>query len=823
MNQMPQNNVTSNHDLARRLAIGGIPVFPCREADSDGKKAKAPYTASGFKDATTDLEQVDLWWSHHPGAVPGIPTGRASGLAVIDGDVCKETGEAVGKTEIIDLGLSDPLAVMVNTPSGGVHYIFRHVEGAGCTTKQVASHVDTRGDGGYIIAPGSMMANGTSYTYAGRTLAEALRQGVLPEYPLTAVQAAIEAHKRNRHITPAKAVFGVDAGSFGDTQATDDETLEVLSRLLATAPNSLSRGDWVKLALSLKAGFGETLRSGFIAFSLRYSGGTPCDAAEASHVWQSADTPRTITGIAPALALLKEAVGEMDWKEAWRETLSKRDALALPTPRSAPPEEPQPLVREIAPGAPYPEEALGGLRKAVEAVQGMTQAPVAIPAASALCVASLAVQGFANVETLGGLRPVSLYALTIAQSGERKSSCDAPLMAALRDHEREQAIAQRDDHASWVNAQALWKGERDRILAEAKKGKGEKRTAAQADLAALGKEPAAPPSTDRTVTEPTFEGLTRLFATGQPSLGIFSDEGGQFLGGHAMNSDNRQKTLAALNDLWQGNPIRRTRAGDGHATLYGRRLAVHLMVQPRVARAFMADRMATETGFLPRFLICEPPSAIGRREHAKARRDDTALAEFAGRLQGILARPMPMDPETRELQPRELPLAPEARALLIGFFDAIELEQAPGGTLAHVTGYASKAAEQAARIAGVQTLWRDLDAPAVTAQDMANGIALAQYYLSEAVRLTDAANTSEEIDRAEMLRKWLLECWPHPEILKSEVVQFGPNQLRESPKALAALRVLEQHGWLVPLDPGAIVRGKSRKAAWHIVRRGDVV
>ena len=219
------------------------------------------------------------------------------------------------------------------------------------------------------------------------------------------------------------------------------------------------------------------------------------------------------------------------------------------TPIPFTPEGPQPLVREIAPGNTYPVDALGPLRPAVEAVQGMTQAPVAIPAQSALAVASLAVQGFADVETLGGPRPLSLYALTIAQSGERKSACDAPFMTALRNHEREQAKAQRDQVQSWSNAQALWKGERDRILLEAKKGKGEKQTAAQADLAALGSEPDAPPSADRTVTEPTFEGLTKLFAHGQPSLGLFSDEGGQFLGGHAMNSKNRQKTLAALNDL----------------------------------------------------------------------------------------------------------------------------------------------------------------------------------------------------------------------------------------------------------------------------------
>ncbi len=97
---------------------------------------------------------------------------------------------------------------------------------------------------------------------------------------------------------------------------------------------------------------------------------------------------------------------------------------------------------------------------------------MAIPAASALAVASVAVQGFADVDTLGGQRPLSLYLLTIAQSGERKSSCDAPLMAALRDFERDEALAHRTDLASWQNAQALWKGEHDRILAEARKGKG---------------------------------------------------------------------------------------------------------------------------------------------------------------------------------------------------------------------------------------------------------------------------------------------------------------------------------------------------------------
>jgi hypothetical protein len=273
-----------------------------------------------------------------------------------------------------------------------------------------------------------------------------------------------------------------------------------------------------------------------------------------------------------------------------------------------------------------------------------------------------------------------------------------------------------------------------------------------------------------------------------------------------------------------GDPIRRTRAGDGHSTLYGRRLALHLMAQPVAAHAFLADPLAGGTGFLARCLICAPPSTIGTRFHAKARHSPLAREAFAARLRAVLETPLPADPVTRELTPRALPLAPGARALLVSFADAIEAAQAPGGNLSHVTGHASKAAEHAARIAGVLTLWRDLHAPEVTPSTMADGIALAQFHLGEAARLADAATVSAETDRAEALRRWLLDSWPHAEITSAEVVNKGPNALREAVRAHAALGALERHGWLVPLDPGAVVRGKPRKAAWRIVKGApDVV
>ncbi len=483
-------------------------------------------------------------------------------------------------------------------------------------------------------------------------------------------------------------------------------------------------------------------------------------------------------------------------------------------------EGPEPLLRALPVGAPYPIEALGPLRSAVETAQGRTLAPLAIPAASALTMAALAVQGHVDVEKLGGSRcPVSLYSMVMAVSGERKSSCDELFMGRLRDYERALGADYRKAFASWQNKHALWEGRRSKIIAKSKKGPVCDLDAIARELEEIGPEPAAPPSPDRTSSEPTFEGLVRKLRDGLPSQGIFSDEGGQLLGGYAMNGDNRQKTETAFNDLWQGNPVRRTRAEEGAYALYGRRLSISLMVQPFLAREYLANPISVMSGFMPRFLLCEPETTIGTRLQKNVRLEVTALEAFGARLTQILRTPMPMDPETRELTPRLLKLSPDALQMLACFGDEMEMAQAPGARFSAVTGFASKAAEQAARIAGVLTAWQDLNANAVEAETMAKAIVLARFYLGEALRLIDAANVSEEIERAEALRAWLLEKWQHEDITFSEILQRAPiRSLREKPAADAAIEMLVNAGWITKLPLNSLIRGKKRKRAFTIAR-----
>ncbi len=503
--------------------------------------------------------------------------------------------------------------------------------------------------------------------------------------------------------------------------------------------------------------------------------------------------------------------------------------MNAPEPIPFTPEGPQPLVRAVPEGAPFPVEALGPLRVAAEAAQAASQAPMALAGQSALAVASLAVQCHANVETLNGSTPLSLYVLTVARSGERKSTADDLLMVGLHDYEREASRAFEADCAAHQTAFEVWKVDHDLAIGGLKK-KGADRTAAQADLEALGPEPTPPLKPFLTATEPTLEGLHKLYAVGQPGLGIFSDEGGGFLGGHGMTKENRLRTLAGLSDLWGGKPIRRVRSGDGASTLFGRRLSMHLMVQPVAAQELLADPLAQGQGFLARFLIAQPPTAIGTRLNL-GNRDTATLDAFAARLCALLEAPKPLAESSRqELEPRILPLSATARTLLRDYYTATERAQAPGGDLEGCTSFASKSPEQACRIAGVLTIWENLSAAEVTGAAMANGIALAQYYLSEARRLADAAIVSHDTTEAEKLRLWLLQSWPGiaagigrdpATVLQTDIIQRGPGSMREARKVAACIRQLADAGWLVALSEGTLIDGTPRKKAFRIVRPGD--
>ncbi|MDQ3040713.1 MAG: YfjI family protein, partial [Pseudomonadota bacterium] len=367
-----------------------------------------------------------------------------------------------------------------------------------------------------------------------------------------------------------------------------------------------------------------------------------------------------------------------------------------------------------------------------------------------LSAASLAAQGHADVVT-HSREPLSLWHVTVGDSGERKSGADRWALQAHREVEREAADAHRLGMATYEVALTAHKA------ASRNAEKGKDAEAILANLTRLGPPPEPPLSPLLLVPEATLEGLHKLYQSGRPSLGLFNDDAGDFLDGHAMNRDNRTKSAAGFSKLWDSGEFSRIRAGDGAAKFYGRRLAMHVMVQPVIAERVLSDDVLCGQGFLPRCLVAWPASTVGTRMFKDVDLSrDPALLRYWSRMRDLLTEAMPLrDGSRNELEARALVLSPDAKALWIDAHNAIERDMA--GEFASVRAWASKAASQVARIAGVLTLVEEPGAGVIRVETVDRAARLAMYHLREAARVVGTASVPAKVRHAEALLAWCRE------------------------------------------------------------------
>jgi len=113
--------------------------------------------------------------------------------------------------------------------------------------------------------------------------------------------------------------------------------------------------------------------------------------------------------------------------------------------------------------------------------------------------------------------------------------------------------------------------------------------------------------------------------------------------------------------------------------------------------------------------------------------------------------------------------------------------------------FAAKAAEHAARIAGVLTIVEDLHAREIWLDAMEGAVALVDWYVSEALRLQQAGRTDTKLLRAAKLLEWL-QGQPGGMAGISAILTHGPNALRTKAAAEEALAILAAHGWTVEVS-----------------------
>jgi hypothetical protein len=460
---------------------------------------------------------------------------------------------------------------------------------------------------------------------------------------------------------------------------------------------------------------------------------------------------------------------------------------------------PEPLMRPTPSPAPYPMEALGPvLGPAAAAIHRIVRSPSAICGGSVLAAASLCAQRIADVAIDGRRVPCSLWLMTIAGSGERKTATDAPALAVIREVEREQMRAYYRELEEYKIALREWE---------------KSRAANRHDECEPRPEPPLCPI--MLTAEPTLEGLHKLLLNGTGALGLFSDEGGQFLGGFAMSLDHRMKTIAGLSGLWDRGEADRVRAGDGAHKLFGKRLSMHLLIQPPIAERVLSDDLLAGQGFLSRNLLAWPETTAGGRLYVpESLADDPAMRRYEVRIRELITAKVKMADGTRnELEPPALELDSDAKALWTHAHDEIEIRQAPGAEYSAIRPWASKAAEQILRIAGVFAV---VEAKREIGADLImRACELVDWHLGEALRLVGTAQVPRDTRDAESVLNWLHER-KMKLVHSGQLVRLGPPCIRTADRLHQVLGVLERHGWASKVEGGAEIDGKHRRHVWRI-------
>lgn len=773
-------------------AKAGRRIFPC-------KPDKSPLTPHGFKDATNDPARVEAYWKRDPHALIGLETGQANGIFVFDVDQDDATGKD-GRASLAALERQHgplPPTIEVITPRGGSHLYFRHPgpkweirNSAG----ELAPFIDVRGDGGYVICPPSRLPDGRAYTWEGSSDPdEGVRAAPAPAWLL-----ALVARPKGQATGPTTPPGG-EPGKIPEGRRND----------------ALFR-----LGRSLRA---KNLTQNGILAALREENAARCvpPLPEAEIQAIGAKVCRVPAG--PSKPTPDTSNHPPPWPDI--ET-GPNDHHQEQPPGGDEWPEPADLSAVVVP-EPYPVHCLPPVaREAVIEYQAFGQQPMSLVGMSALQNMALACQGLADVARNAHLvSPISLYSFLLAMSGERKSNADKVFGRAARDWQSKAREKLTPDYRRALAMDKAWhsrqEGVRKRITTLAAKDpdensdEGKELNKLRDRLVELELNPViARPLPMLFYEDVTPGGLQHSLATGWPSAGLFSDEGGTVIGGHGMGEDTATSMLATLNILWDGRPYIPTRKSAAAVELRGRRFSCFIMVQPELITKLL-EKGARHIGFIARFLVADPVSTMGARPF----RDPPgwqAMNAFDQDITHLLEQELPVDKSGSDqgllmrLTPQVMHLSTRAKRRFIDYHDEVERQLVQFGELEGVRDIASKSAENACRIAAVcQIFDQGRPTPEVEEGYMEAGIGLASWHLNEAMRMFSELDGPQHISDAQELAAWLTgrgrelaDSHGVPVIdergglAARDIQRVGPNRVRDSARRDAALAHLEECGWV---------------------------
>jgi Bifunctional DNA primase/polymerase, N-terminal len=161
-------------ELAAALELQGkgFYIFPLHYPTTDGCSCgKSECTSVGKhprispNKASNDVKQIERLWVSSPQANVGIATGKKSGIFVLDVDDKNANSGSLSLRRLEDEHQPLPATLTATTGNGRHHYFKYPGLPIKCSTGKLGDGLDIRGDGGYVVAPPSVHANGRRYQW----------------------------------------------------------------------------------------------------------------------------------------------------------------------------------------------------------------------------------------------------------------------------------------------------------------------------------------------------------------------------------------------------------------------------------------------------------------------------------------------------------------------------------------------------------------------------------------------------------------------------------------------------------------------------------
>ncbi|AXW32860.1 hypothetical protein CJO88_05635 [Ralstonia solanacearum] len=350
---------------------------------------------------------------------------------------------------------------------------------------------------------------------------------------------------------------------------------------------------------------------------------------------------------------------------------------------------------------------------------------VAVPIAvqAALSAVSLACQDLIWIDRGIGEKSVcSLYMLTIADTGARKSRADGAVTSALEAYDREK----RAEYSARIEEGRYLSKERRRTIAELEKDSrawrrqirtliirdskndGNAIAAAKIEVEEVERSLAELSREESEYREPRLQRvlyskipirqLEQSLAENWPSAGLFSDEAAGILNARG------ESDMSSLDELWEGKAIDVVgRTARESYSVEDPRLTMSLMVQPIVFDRFLEHKgeLAKGIGFMSRLLLSRPDTPYGKRTVDSSVPRLTDWTElFKSRARALLSRGH-SDIALRAQGRKTLYFSQTAQQAWEKDFNEKERATADDGVLVYEREFVNRYAEHVARLAAL--------------------------------------------------------------------------------------------------------------------------